>query len=92
MIRTAAIAFAAAAIFAAPAAFAETATQVRLDGRTEAQIRADIQTVATRLCVEKIGADQSESVDACVAEAVRVTMKRVTARGNYVFTTASSAD
>ncbi len=90
MIRFAALAFTAAAIVAAPA-FAQTATQVRLDGRTETQIRSDVQTVARRLCAEKIGADAPEAVEACVAEAVRTTMRKISARGGYVFTQ-SSAD
>jgi hypothetical protein len=85
MIRFTALALTAATLLAAPAAFAETATQVKLEGRTQAQIRADATTIATRLCKAKVA---TEDVDSCVADAVRATMKRVFARGDYVWTSA----
>lgn len=98
MTRTIALALAAATLISAPA-FAPQAlagdispTQVRLDGRTETQIRADIAAVANRLCKEKFGELDAAALDSCVSEAVRATMKKVTARGAYVWATASADD
>lgn len=97
MTRTISMALAAAALITAatPAlGFAAdiSPTQVRLDGRTQTQIRADIQAVATRLCKAKFGEHDVASVDACVDDAVRATMRKVMARGAYVWATASADD
>jgi hypothetical protein len=93
MTRTLSLALA-AALIAAPAAFAAdiSPTQVRLDGRTQSQIRADIQTVAARLCKAKVAVGDTAALDDCISEAVRLTMKKVMARGDYVWTTASADD
>jgi hypothetical protein len=83
MIRTAALAFLAAATLAAPA-FA--GSQVELTGKTQAQIRAEVQAVASKLCAEKFRNDADR--DTCVAETTSATMRRVLARGDYVFASA----
>lgn len=86
MIRTLTLALAAAATFAAVPALA--GTQVSLSGKTQAQIRAEVQVAANKLCAEKF----SDSADraTCVAETTSATMRRVLARGDYVFQTASA--
>ena len=93
--RTFAMALAAAAtlISTAPAFAADVSpTQVRLDGRTQTQIRADVEAVATRLCKERFADLDAAQLDSCVSESVRATMKKVMARGTYVWSTASADD
>ncbi len=86
MIRTVALALVAAATFAAAPAFA--GSQVELTGKTKSQIRSEVQVVASKLCAEKFSNEADRAT--CVAETTSATMRRVLARGEYVFQTASA--
>ena len=85
MIRNLTLALAATALFAAPAL---AGTQISLSGKTPAQLRAEVKAIAGKLCAEKF-ADTAD-VSACVASTTDATMRRIAARGEFVFQTASA--
>ncbi|MBN9319548.1 MAG: hypothetical protein BGN86_08375 [Caulobacterales bacterium 68-7] len=85
MIRTLTLALSAAALFTAPAL---AGTQVSLSGKTPSQLRTEVKSIASKLCAEKFA--DSADVSTCVASTTDATMRRIAARGEFVFQTASA--